>query len=131
MAREEWEGMGKVGEGWKRGGGRGYVEGEREGLEVLFEVQEELLDFEEGVDKLLAVGILSMLAELVADAVERIAAVAGEVIDLFQESDVLGGVVARAFCILVRRKLGNLRFPEAEQRGVDAQHVGDLPYTII
>ena len=94
------------------------------GLEVVFECEEELFGVVEGLGNLDAVveGVV-VEAELLFYAVEGVAAVAGEVVDVAEEGDVAFGVVAGAFLVFVGADGGEFCFPVTEQRGVDVEHL--------
>ena len=101
----------------------GQLVGLGRGLEVVFECEEELFGVVEGLGNLDAVveGVV-VEAELLFYAVEGVAAVAGEVVDLTQEVDVSVGIVAGAFFVFVGFEGGEFCFPEAEQGRVDTEH---------
>ena len=83
-------------------------------LQEFFEVGEELAGLGEGADELHLVVEFAVEAQLLACAVEGVAAVAGEVVDLTQEVDVSVGIVAGAFFVFVGLDGGELGLPEPE-----------------
>ncbi len=85
----------------------------------------------EGLNKLHLLVEMGIGAELVANTVEGVAAVAREVIDAFEQFDVLVIVEAGAFLILIGLDLGKFGLPKAEQRGVDPKHLGNFANGII
>ena len=89
-------------------------------------MEEEVAGLGEGGDELSTVVGGGGAAELVADTVEGVATVAREVVDLAEEGDVVVGVVARAFLVLMGLEGGELRLPVAQKGGVDAEEVGDF-----
>ena len=91
-------------------------------LEDFFEGDEKLTCFGEGLDYLHLLVKIVADTELLTDAVEGVAAVAGEVVDVAQEGYVGGGVVAGALVVLVGAYGGELGFPEAQERGFDIEH---------
>ncbi len=83
-------------------------------LQEFFEVGEELTGLGEGADELHLVVEFAVEAQLLACAVEGVAAVACEVVDLSQLGDVVVGVVAGAFFVFVGLDGGELGLPEPE-----------------
>ena len=82
-------------------------------LEEFFEVGEELASFGEGLDELHLVVKFVVEAQLFASPFEGVAAVAGEVVDLAQEGDVVVGVEAGAFFVFVGFEGREFGLPEA------------------
>ena len=83
-------------------------------LQEFFEVGEELTGLGECADELHLVVEFAVESQLFARAVEGVAAVACEVVDLSQLGDVVVGVVAGAFSVFVGLDGGELGLPEPE-----------------
>lgn len=96
------------------------------GSEDVFELEEEVAGLGEGIDDLGAVGVGGGTAQLVANTVEGVAAVAREMVDLLEEGDIVCRIIAAAFLVLVGLEGGELGLPIPEKGGIDAEKVGDL-----
>ena len=94
------------------------------GLQAFFQGDEELAGFGEGLDELHVAVEGFLMAELFFDTVEGVPTFACEVVDVFEQGNVVGSILSCAFGILMGMHIGYFRLPETQHGGVNIQHLG-------